>query len=388
MPRVVLGLENFLADPREYVQDRRVGLVVSASSFDHRLVSTVERMHAAPQVMLTALFGPEHGLRGEAQAGEKVAASRDHVTGLPVYSLYGDSRKPTPDMLADVDVLVIDMQDAGSRFYTYLYTMAYVMQAGAEHNRSVVVLDRPAPLGGLAVQGPVLDPAFASFVGLYPLPVRYGMTIGECARLFNTAFGIGCDLTVVPMRGWQRTMWYDDTDLPFIPPSPNLPTLDSLICYPGTCLVEGTSLSEGRGTARPFEYIGAPWIAAPEQLAADLNALELPGVRFRAVYFRPSFSKYAGEICRGVHVFVTDRQVFHPVETGVTLLQVIKARYPADFTWREPWTPGGHYPIDLLYGSSQLRDHLEASLPVDALVQAWEPQCDAFEALRADFLLY
>ncbi|MBN2469116.1 MAG: DUF1343 domain-containing protein [Anaerolineae bacterium] len=388
MPGTIPGLERFLAAPPPWISGQRIGLVVSASSVDAALVSTVERFHAAEAFRLVALFGPEHGLRGEAQAGEGVSGSTDHVTGLPVYSLYGDTKKPTAAMQAEVDVFVIDMQDGGSRFYTYLYTMAYVMQAAAEHGRKVVVLDRPAPLNGVSVQGPVLDPAYASFVGLYPIPIRYGLTIGECARLFNEAFGIGCDLTVIPLAGWRRALWADETGLPFIPPSPNLPTLSALTLFPGTCLVEGTNLSEGRGTTMPFAYIGAPWIAAPERLAAGLNALELPGVRFRAVYFTPTFSKHAGEACRGVHVVITDREACRPVEVGLYLLQRIREEYPAQFEWRPPWDATGHYPIDLLSGGSQVRACLDAGRSIPDLVESWQEPLAAFDDLRVACQMY
>ena len=385
---VELGLEVLLARQLDLVAGRRAGLVASASSVDGKLVSTVERLHGHPDVNLAALFGPEHGLRGEAQAGEHVNTYRDPLTGLPVYSLYGETRKPTPEMLSDLDVLIVDLQDGGVRFYTYLSTLACVMQAAAEQGIPVIVLDRPTPLGGLAVEGPVLDEAYTSFVGMYPLPIRYGMTIGEVAGLFNEAFGIGCPLTVVPMVSWQRRLWLDQTGLPFVPPSPNLPTLAAMTVYPGTCLVEGTNLSEGRGTTKPFEYVGAPWIEAPEALAHTLNALDLPGVRFRAVYFVPTFSKHQGQRCQGVHVYVTDRERFRPVETALHLLAQVKAAYGEHFGWREPWSPGGHYPIDLLSGGSLVREYLDASRPVPELVGAWQRGLQDFIALRAEYLRY
>lgn len=384
---VELGLENLLARRLDLIAGRRVGLVASPSSVDQALTSTVTRLHQHPRVNLVALFGPEHGLRGEAQAGEPVSTYSDPVTGLPVYSLYGDTQKPTPEMLRDVDVLVFDLQDAGVRFYTYLATLAHVMQAAAEQSLPVIVLDRPAPIGGHKVEGPVLDPAYRSFVGPYPIPIRYGMTIGEIARLFNEAFGIGCSLEVVPMSGWKRGMWFDQTGLPFVPPSPNLPTLDSLTLYPGTCLVEGTDLSEGRGTTRPFEYIGAPWIDA-EDLAHRLNDLALPGVRFRPVYFVPAVSKYRNQPCRGVHIYVQDREQFQPITTALHLLACIRSAYPDHFAWREPWTSGGHYPIDLLSGGSTVREHLDASRPVAELVDGWAEALRAFCDCRARALMY
>jgi uncharacterized protein YbbC (DUF1343 family) len=384
---VNLGLEIFLAEPHEHLAGRRVGLVASPSSVDAELTSTVERLHQHPDVKLVALFGPEHGLRGEAQAGETVSTYTDRSTNLPVYSLYGDTKKPTPEMLEDVDVLIFDMQDGGVRFYTYLATLAYVMQAAAEADISVIVLDRPTPINGVDVEGPVLENGYESFVGPYPLPIRYGMTMGEIAGLFNRAFGIGCDLQVVQMTGWTREMWFDETGLPFVPPSPNLPTLSALTFYPGTCLVEGTNISEGRGTTKPFEYIGAPWIDA-EALARRLNQLHLPGMRFRPVYFVPTFSKHQGQSCQGVHVHVLDRNQFRTVVTGLHILAAIQAVYPDQFRWRDPWNPGGHYPIDLLSGGTLVREHLDASQPVPDLVNSWQENLQRFCELREDFLLY
>jgi len=385
--RVRLGLESLLAERLDLIAGRRVGLVASPSSVDQALTSTVTGLHQHPRVNLVALFGPEHGLRGEAQAGEPVSTYSDPVTGLPVYSLYGDTQKPTPEMLRDVDVLIFDLQDAGVRFYTYLATLAYVMQAAAEQRLPLIVLDRPAPIGGHKVEGPLLDPAYRSFVGPYPIPIRYGMTIGEIARLLNETFGIGCPLEVVPMSGWKRGMWFDQTGLPFVPPSPNLPTLQSLILYPGTCLVEGTNLSEGRGTTRPFEYIGAPWMDA-EDLAQRLNDLALPGVRFRPVYFVPAFSKHRDQPCQGVHLYVQDREQFQPLTVTLHLLACIRSAYLDHFAWHEPWTCGGHYPIDLLSGGSAVRDHLDAGRPVAELVDGWAGALRAFCDCRARVLLY
>lgn len=381
------GLEVLLNQRLDLLAGKRVGLVAAPSSVDSQLVNSVERLHAHPDARLTALFGPEHGLRGEAQAGDMIGTYADSQTGLPVYSLHGDTLKPTPDMLREVDVLVFDLQDAGVRFYTYLSTLAYVMQAAAENGVKVIVLDRPALINGLAVEGPILDPAYASFVGLYPIPIRYGMTIGEMARLFNAVFHIGCDLTVVEMDGWRREMWFDQTGLPFVPPSPNLPTLPAVTVYPGTCLIEGTTLSEGRGTTRPFEYIGAPWIDA-ETLTRRLNALDLPGARFRPVYFVPTFSKHQGQRCAGVHLYVMNRDDFRPVETALHLLATVKTMYPESFGWHAPWAEGSPLPIDLLSGSARLRQHLDAGRPVSELVSQWEESVKAFQTLRVQYLLY
>lgn len=381
------GLEVLFEQQLDLVAGRRVGLVASVSSVDRNLVSAVERLHRHPAVNLVALFGPEHGLRGEAQAGDYVETYMDRVTGLPVYSLYGPTQKPRPDMLQNLDVLVVDLQDGGIRFYTYLATLAYVMEAAAEQGLPVLVLDRPTPLGGLGVEGPVSEAGYTSFVGPYPIPIRYGMTIGEIADLFNRAFHVGCELTVVPIVGWCRSLWFDQTGLPFVPPSPNLPALSAMTVYPGTCLVEGTTLSEGRGTTKPFEYIGAPWIEA-EALTRTMNGLALPGVRFRPVYFAPTFSKHQGQPCQGVHIYVVDREVFRPVETGLHLLAQVKRMYPQHFGWRDPWHVGGHYPIDLLSGGDTMRKHLDADRPISDLVAGWQEALQGFVDLRAEFLRY
>jgi uncharacterized protein YbbC (DUF1343 family) len=286
-----------------------------------------------------------------------------------------------------VDALLFDIQDGGIRFYTYLSTLAHLMEAAAEHGKRLVVLDRPVFLNGIVTEGGLLDPAYSSFVGAYPIPIRYGMTAGEVARLFNERFGIDCELCVIPMRGWERNMWFDDTRLPFVPPSPNLPTLDALTVYPGTCLIEGTNLSEGRGTTRPFEYIGAPFIDG-FALARALNALELPGVRFREVYFVPNFSKQRGLSCGGVHVFVTDRDAFQPVETGLHLLSTVRRLYPDEFCLIASTTAGRHCPIDLLTGGSTVRQWLETGAPAWDLVHSWKEELAIFEELRHEYLLY
>jgi len=380
------GLEVFLKSRTELVTGLRVGLLACPSSVDGSLLSSVERLHRHPGVNLVALFGPEHGIRGDAQAGSAVASAIDALTGLPVYSLYGETQSPTADMLRGLDVIVIDLQDAGVRFYTFLATALYVMAAAKEAGIAVVLLDRPAPISGSRAEGPMLDPAFASFVGPCALPIRYGMTIGEVAQLVNER-DIGCDLTVIPLAGWSRHQWFDETGLPFIPSSPNLPTLDAMTLYPGACLIEGTNLSEGRGSTRPFEYFGAPWIDA-ESLSGHLNDLSLPGLRFRPVYFVPTFSKHQGELCAGVPVYVTDRDIFQPARAMLHVLQTLKRRYPNDFAWRTPWKNGARPPIDLLWGSDGLRRQIDADEPVDALIESWGPALREFERLRAEYLLY
>lgn len=382
-----LGLEVFLEGTAEAAAGKRLGLVACPSSVDRDLRSSVERLHRHPAIDLVALFGPEHGLRGEAQAGVPVAANRDALTGLPVHSLYGDARRPSPDMLRDLDAVIIDLQDGGVRFYTFLATALYVMAAAAAAGCQVILLDRPAPITGARIEGPMLDAEFASFVGPYPMPIRYGMTIGELAQLANREYGINCDLTVIAMKGWTREMWYDDTGLPFVPSSPNLPTLDAMTLYPGACLIEGTNLSEGRGSTKPFEYIGAPWIDAP-RLADQMNDLDLDGARFRPVYFVPTFSKHQGQLCAGLQLHVTDREVLQPVAMIVNLLQVLIANYPGEFAWRAPWAAGSKAPIDLLCGGVAVREHLDARRPLAELIASWQPGIEAFLRMRRKYLLY
>ena len=384
-----LGVEVLFESRLDLIAGQRIGLVACPSSVDHDLQTTVDRLHQHPSVDLVALFGPEHGLRGDAQAGKKVRTYTDSLTNLPVYSLYGETRQPTAEMFQDLDIIVIDLQDGGVRFYTFLATTFNVMVTARNQNRSVVILDRPAPITAKYIEGPILDPKYASFVGPYPVPIRYGMTLGEIACLVNEEFSIHCDLTVVPLQDWSRDLWFDQTDIPFIPSSPNLPTLSTMTIYPGSCLIEGTNLSEGRGTTRPFEYIGAPWLHA-EPLAEQLNNLALEGVRFRPVYFVPTFSKYAGELCAGVHIFVSDRECFQPLLTILHVLQRIKQNYPDDFEWRPAWSSndGAKPPIDLLCGGNAVRKHLNANRPITDLVASWQASHVEFLKQRVNYMLY
>lgn len=374
------GIEVLLHDRPDLIRGKRVGLITNPTGVDRELVSDVDLLAHTPGVHLVALFGPEHGIRGAHQAGASVGSDRDPVTGLPVYSLYGKTRQPTPAMLKGVDVLVFDVQAVGTRFYTYLYTMADSMKAAAAAHIPIIVLDRPDPIGGVAVQGPVLDPKFASFVGEYPIPLRYGMTIGELAALFNGEFHIGADLTVVKMRGWKRSMYYDDTPLQFVMPSPNMPTETTALVYPGMGLVEGTNISEGRGTTRPFELAGAPWIDA-EKLARVLNDKRLPGVRFRPVHFTPTFSKYEGKLCNGVQVHVMDRDTFDPVVVGLTVIETIHYLYPNQFAFNAS-------DFDRLVGNGWVRQDIEKGMPVSEIQQRWQKGLSQFEKIRQKYLLY
>lgn len=380
---VVPGIELLLGSHRNLLTGKSVGLITNPTGVDRQLNNSIGLMAAARDFRLSALFGPEHGVRGDAQAGEHVASSTDARTGLPAHSLYGPTRKPMPAMLAGLDVLVMDVQDIGARFYTYPWTLALVMQAAREAGIEVIVADRPNPLGGIAIEGPVLDPALASFVGAYPVPIRHGMTLGELATLINQDFGIGCDLTVVKASGWRRADDATMTGLTWVPPSPNMPTPDTAFVYPGTCLLEGTNLSEGRGTTRPFETLGAPYIDG-QALADGLNSLSLPGARFRPVWFTPSFSKHEGSLCGGVQLHVSDRRAFAPVTTGIAILSSIARHYQADFAF----LPGNPPFFDRLAGVDWVRDAIIAGETVAAIEARWQPGIAAFRTQRARHLLY
>ena len=375
-----LGISVLLHDRLNLVEGKNVGLITNPTGVNRELVSDIDLLAHAPGVHLVALFGPEHGIRGAHQAGARVGSNRDPVTGLPVYSLYGKTREPTPAMLKGVDVLVFDIQAVGTRFYTFLYTMADAMKAAAAAHIPIIVLDRPDPIGGILVQGPVLDPKFVSFVGEYPIALRYGMTVGELARLFNGEFHLGADLTVVKMRGLKRAMYYDDTPLQFVIPSPNMPTETTALVYPGMGLVEGTNVSEGRGTTLPFQLTGAPWIDA-DALAQALNAKKLPGVRFRPAHFTPTFSKYQGKPCNGVQVHVIDRSTFNPVIVGLTVIRTIHDMYPKDFAFK-----ASHF--DLLIGNDWVRQDIENGVPVVQMVGRWQPDLARFKRVREKYLLY
>jgi len=363
---------------------KRIGLVTNMTGVDRQLRSNVDLLAAHPGWTLAALFGPEHGVRGDAQAGVAVDNARDAATGLPVYSLYGKTHEPTPEMLAGLDILVFDIQDIGARFYTYPYTLASVLRAAKREGMSVVVLDRPNPIGGTLVEGPVLEPKYASFVGMFQIPIRHGMTIGELARLFNQEYGIGATLHIIPMTGWKRDDDARSSDsLPWVMPSPNMPTPDTALVYPGMGLLEGTNLSEGRGTTRPFEIIGAPFIDA-QQLADALNAQHLPGVRFRPMHFTPTFSKHAGEPCGGVQVHLTDHQAFRPVRTGIALLLTLHRLYPQEFAFN----PGEPPFFDRLVGNGWLRESIEGQQTLADIEARWQNGLAEFETIRQRYLLY
>jgi uncharacterized protein YbbC (DUF1343 family) len=377
------GLEVFLANGGALLEGRRIGLVTNPTGVDGRLRSAVDLLRSSGRIQVIALFGPEHGIWGEAQAGAHIADTVDRRSGLPVHSLYGVTRKPTPAALSELDAIVFDIQDVGARFATYISTLALVLESAATAGIAAVVLDRPNPLNGVDVEGASLADGFASFVGMHAVPIRHGLTIGELARLFAAERGLPRP-TIVPMDGWRRELWFDETGLPWVQPSPNLPTLDSVTLYPGTCLVEGTSVSEGRGTTRPFELIGAPWID-PFALTEDLGRRGIPGVRFRPVYFTPAFSKHAGTSCGGTQLHVVDRSALRPVALGLHLLDALRAQNRSAFSWRR--NADGRYAIDLLYGSDQLRRSIDEGTGGD-LAPMWVREVEDFERRRAEILLY
>lgn len=368
-----------MAARADLVRGRRIGIVSNPNGVTSGLESIVDVLPAIG-AQIVALFGPEHGIRGDAQAGDHVASAVDAATGLPVYSLFGTTTRPAPEMLRGIDALVVDLQDAGARFYTFLYTMANCMHAAREAGVSVIVLDRPNPLNGVTVEGPVVQPDQFSFVGSYSIPTRYGLTIGELARFFNTSGGIGCDLTVVPMEGWRREWWYDQTGLPWILPSPNLPTVESCLVFAGTCPLEGTNVSEGRGTTRPFEALGAPWVDAMA-LARHLNGQSLPGVHFRPCHFQPSFSKWRGEQCHGVQIHVLDRETCRPVRAGLEVLVALRRMWPEQFVWINE---ARH--ADRLFGDRRIRHAIDQGQSAAEIEAMWQPDLRGYEEARGTLL--
>jgi uncharacterized protein YbbC (DUF1343 family) len=387
---VKLGLETLLDEKYGLLKGAKVGLICNQASVDHDYHHAADRLSAHPEINLTALFGPQHGIRGDVQDNMiETSHSIDRVTGLPVHSLYSETREPTAAMLADVDVLVFDMQDVGCRIYTFAYTMANCMRAARQFQKKVIVCDRPNPITGLGVAGNILEPAQASFVGQFPIPTRHGMTLGELARLFNEHFGIGCELQVVPMQGWAREYWQDETDAPWVMPSPNIPTIDSATVFPGTVHFEGTQLSEGRGTTRPFELIGAPYVE-PEEYAQALNELNFRGVYFRSCVFRPTFQKHGGVSCGGVQIQVTNRKEFEPVISGVAMVKLAFDMYPDEFRWKEP--PYEYVydrnPFDVIAGTSKLRESFERGDSLQSIEATWQEPLKEFGNIRDRYLLY
>ncbi len=375
----------FLAGAGRELNDMTVGLVTNPNGVDRNFRSSVELLQDNRRLRLKALFGPEHGVRGEAQAGDHVAEGVDSRSGLPVHSLYGETRRPTAEMLFGLNAIVLDLQDLGVRYATYLSTQIEVQAAANDAGIDVIIFDRPNPLADIAVEGNLLEPGYLSFIGSHPIPIRHGMTLGELGRLVACERGWEPPI-VVPMQGVDRRSWYDETGIPWILPSPNMPTLDALTLYPGTCQVEGTCASEGRGTTRPFEFLGAPGVDA-NALTDDLTRRALPGLAFRPVYFTPFISKHKGLVCGGVQVYCTDRMVMHSPSLGIHLLHALKRHVP-DFSWVGPIDDNRPYFIDLLFGSAKPRLALDDGATPDEIMVNWTVECSAFAERRRPFLLY
>lgn len=385
---ISLGIDHLIATGQ--VSGQRVGLLCNSASIDAAFHHTADRLWEEPDIALTTLFSPQHGFWSDVQDNMIETPHSTHPDyNIPIHSLYSDNREPMAEMLHNIDTLVIDLQDVGTRVYTYIYTMANCLRAAKRQNIPVVVCDRPNPIGGDLVEGPMLEPGYESFVGQFPVPLRHGLTIGELASLFNDHFGIGAELKVCPLGNWTRTMYQDQTGLVWVMPSPNLPTLDSALVYPGTVLFEGTNLSEGRGTTRPFELIGAPWVDI-KTLTSILNQAMLPGVFIRPEVFEPTFQKHAGQRCYGGQIHVTNRQSFRPIMTAVTLLAAIRGIDPSQFAWRDP--PYEYelvrQPIDILTGSSILREQIEEGIPTPEILAKWQVAVNKFCSIRRHFLMY
>jgi len=389
--RVKIGAEILIEKHLDLIKGKKIGIVTNHTGIlpDGRHI--VDVLNEIEGVKIVALFGPEHGIRGEVPDGKSISHGVDTKTGIPVFSLYGEVKKPTEEMLKDIDILIFDIQDVGARFYTYISTMSYCMEACAETGKKFIVLDRPNPIRGVYVDGPILEPRFKSFVGLHPIPVAHGMTVGELAKMFNDEGwlenGVKADLTVVKMENYSRRMWFDQTGLPWVKPSPNMMTLKTAIVYTATCFIEGTNVSEGRGTQHPFEWIGAPWIDG-EKLAKELNYYKLPGVKFEPISFTPTDiekvtvdPKYEGEKCGGVYLNVYDREKFEPVKVGVYILYALKKLYPDKFKWR---TAGQ----DRLWGTDKVRLMIDEGKKPDEIIKTWEDDVKKFLSIRQKYLLY
>jgi uncharacterized protein YbbC (DUF1343 family) len=387
---IKIGLELFEEYWPKKLRGVRVGLLTHPASVNHRLEHAIDLFIKSRKIKLKALFGPQHGIRGETQDNMiEWKGFKDQKTGITVYSLYSHTRKPEPSMLDDIDVIVVDLQDIGSRYYTFIWTMDLCMEACADMGKAIVILDRPNPVGGSITEGPVLDVGYASFVARRAIPVRHGMTTGEIGNYLKNEFYPDLEFHIIPMKGWRRKMWFDDTDLPWVMPSPNMPTLDTATVYPGMCLLEGTNLSEGRGTTRPFEIFGAPFID-PEYLIKALKTFRLSGVIFRPLFFQPTFQKYTGEVCGGAQIYITDRDKFKPFKTGVAILKAVYNLYPEDFRWKSPpyEYESVKMPIDILAGTDRLRRDIEEGGDIKDMEEWWEEERKKFEKIRRRYLIY
>ncbi len=387
---VKIGLEKVLDSQESTLTNQKIGLICNPASVNHQFRHAADLLYENQKINLTALFGPQHGIRGDVQYNMvETAHSIDKLTSLPVYSLYSETRQPTEEMLSSINTLVFDLQDVGCRVYTFIYTMANAMKSCAAFGKKMIVLDRPNPIGGVAVEGNTLEIGHESFVGQFPIPMRHGLTVGELARLFNTEFNINCDLQVITMDNWTRETYYDETNAPWVMPSPNMPTTDTAVVFPGTVYVEGTELSEGRGTTRPFEIVGAPFING-KKWANVLKSLELPGVIFRPIHFLPTFQEFAGQECEGVFLHVTDREVFEPVITGLALVKTSYDLYRADFQWRNTAYEYefNRNPFDVIAGTTKIREMIENEKSVEEIKLSWQTDVDRFNHIKEKYLLY
>ncbi|MDQ7822838.1 MAG: DUF1343 domain-containing protein [Candidatus Eremiobacteraeota bacterium] len=384
------GIDVLLKKDFEPLAGASVGLLVNQASVDRNLVHTARHFLAQRAFSLKALFGPQHGIYGTTQDNMiEWEGFNDQRARVPVFSLYGAVREPTDEMLEGLDTLVIDLPDVGARYYTFIWTALFMLRKCIKKGIRVVVLDRPNPINGKALEGPLIEEGYRSFVGLYPIIIRHGMTIGELMAMMYREEAMAGKLIVITMEGWRRSMWHDDTHLPWVMPSPNMPTLDTAVVYPGFCLLEGTAISEGRGTTRPFEFFGAPFIE-PELLCADLEAEQLPGVHFRPAWFEPTFQKHRGELCGGAQVHVTDREKFMPILTAVAVLKAVVRRWGEKFRWKEPPYEYEYekLPFDILAGSPRLRQAICEDRPLAALLEEWQQSQEDFRKRRQEFLLY
>ncbi len=390
MPAVQLGIERLVQAPPPWIKGARLGLLANQASVDRRLDHTRTLLARSFPGQLAALFNPQHGFHGEKQDNMiESAHGRDPRLGIPVFSLYGASRKPSEEMFDLIDVLLVDLQDVGTRVYTFIYTLAYCMEVAGARGKKVVVLDRPNPIGGVLTEGNMLSAESLSFVGFFPIPMRHGMTIGEIARLWQGAFHVDCDLEIIPMQGWRRGMLFGDTGLPWVMPSPNMPTPGTALVYPGQVIWEGTCVSEGRGTTRPFELFGAPFIE-PERLKERTARHISGGVVLRETYFQPTFHKWAGEFCGGFQLHVADHQTYRPYFTSLCLLQAVLSLYPESFAWRQPPYEYEYdrLPIDLIIGDEKVRKALEEGVDPAELAASWDSDLASFEKVRRDYFLY
>lgn len=387
---VKLGLEKILDENTSLLKNQRIGLICNQATVNHQFQHAADLFYENSEINLTTLFGPQHGIRGDVQDNMiETSHTTDKKTGLPVYSLYSETREPTEEMLRNIDTLVFDLQDVGCRVYTFIYTMANAMQACAKFGKKFIVLDRPNPIGGIAVEGNVLELGHESFVGQYPIPMRHGLTVGELAKLFNHEFAINCDLEIVTMNNWAREDFYDETDSPWVMPSPNMPTVETTVVFPATVYFEGTKVSEGRGTTRPFEIVGASYIDSND-FADALKSLELSGVIFRPINFLPTFQKEAGKSCGGVFLHVSDRQEFKPVFTGLAMVKTLFDMYPNEFQWKDtPYEYAfGRNPFDVIAGTTKVRELYEKKGSFEDLESFCDFGVEEFLKVRENCLLY